>query len=151
MTQKIAFIGPGSMGNGMAASVLRAGHLAYGFDVNPAQTACFQAEGGQPGRLSDLAPSLDAALVVVLNAAQTETVLFGPDGIVQHLAQGAVVIACATVPPACAHDFAARCDAYGVHYLDAPISGGSAKAANGQLSIMASGKPAAFAAANPML
>lgn len=151
MTQKIAIIGLGSMGYGMAASVLRAGHLAYGFDVNPAQTARFQAEGGQPGRLADIAPSLDAALVVVLNAAQTETVLFGPDGIVQDLAQGAVVIACATVPPAFARDMAARCDAYGVHYLDAPISGGSAKAAAGKLSVMASGSAAAFAAAKPVL
>ncbi|MEL7117758.1 MAG: NAD(P)-binding domain-containing protein, partial [Pseudomonadota bacterium] len=92
-----------------------------------------------------------AVLAVVLNAAQTEDVLFGDAGVVPRLRQGAVVIACATVPPDFARDMEARCSAHGVLYLDAPISGGSAKAALGQLSIMAAGHPDAFAAAQPAL
>ena len=60
-------------------------------------------------------------------------------------------MACATVPPAFARDMADRCAGFGVHYLDAPISGGSVKAAQGKLSIMASGSAAAFAAAAPVL
>lgn len=151
MTQKTAVIGLGSMGYGIASSILRAGHTTYGYDVNPAQTARFVAQGGAAGALSDIAPSLDAVVVVVLNAAQTETVLFGPQGVAPLLPKGAVVMACATVPPAFARDMAARCDALGLHYLDAPISGGSAKAANGKLSVMASGTPAAFAAAAAVL
>jgi 3-hydroxyisobutyrate dehydrogenase-like beta-hydroxyacid dehydrogenase len=94
---------------------------------------------------------IDAAVVVVLNAAQTESVLLGEDGIVPNMKAGSVVLACATVPPAFARAMEARCMAYGVHYLDAPISGGAAKAAQGRLSIMASGTPAAFAAAGPLL
>ncbi|WP_022703163.1 L-threonate dehydrogenase [Pseudorhodobacter ferrugineus] len=151
MTLKTAVIGLGSMGYGIAASILRAGHATYGYDVNPAQSARFMAEGGAQGALPDIAPSLDAVVVVVLNAAQTETVLFGPQGVASLMPKGAVVIACATVPPAFARDMAARCTALGLHYLDAPISGGSAKAANGKLSVMASGTPAAFAAAAPVL
>ncbi len=151
MTQKIAVIGLGSMGYGIAASILRAGHRTHGYDVNPAQTARFVADGGAQGDLANIAPSLDAVVVVVLNAAQTETVLFGPDGVAHLMPKGAVVIACATVPPAFARDMAVRCAALGLHYLDAPISGGSAKAALGKLSVMASGTPAAFAAAAPVL
>ena len=151
MTQKTAVIGLGSMGYGIATSILRAGHTTYGYDVNPAQTARFLADGGAPGSLLEIAPSLDALVVVVLNAAQTEAVLFGADGIAKHLPKDAVVIACATVPPEFARDMAARCASLGLHYLDAPISGGSAKAAQGNLSVMASGTPAAFAAASPVL
>ena len=151
MTQKTAVIGLGSMGYGIATSILRAGHTTYGYDVNPAQTTRFVADGGASGSLLEIAPSLDALVVVVLNAAQTETVLFGADGVASHLPNGAVVMACATVPPEFARDMAARCAALGLHYLDAPISGGSAKAAMGKLSVMASGTPAAFAAAGPVL
>ena len=149
--QNIAVIGLGSMGYGIALSVLRAGHVTHGFDVVPAQVTRFQDEGGAPGTLTEVAKTLDAAIVVVLNAAQTESVLFGEDGVVPHLKPGAVVIACATVPPEFAKTMEARCTKAGVHYLDAPISGGAKKAAAGQLSIMAAGTPAAFTAAGPAL
>ncbi len=149
--QSIAVIGLGSMGYGMAQSILRAGHVTYGVDVNAGAADRFRAEGGADGVLADVAAALDAVVVVVLNAEQTETVLFGSDGIVPRLREGAVVMACATVPPAFAKHMAARCHAAGVHYLDAPISGGSVKAAAGQLSVMASGTPEAFAAAATVL
>ncbi|MEM9141323.1 MAG: NAD(P)-dependent oxidoreductase, partial [Pseudomonadota bacterium] len=84
-------------------------------------------------------------------AAQTEAVLFGPDGIVPGMKAGAVVISCATVPPDFARDMAARAAEHGVLYLDAPISGGAVKAAQGQLSVMAAGSAEAFAAARPVL
>jgi len=71
--------------------------------------------------------------------------------VVGSLRPGAVVLSCATVPPAFAREMEARCATSGVLYLDAPISGGAAKAATGQLSIMASGTPMAFAAARPVL
>ncbi|MBL4726798.1 MAG: NAD-binding protein [Rhizobiaceae bacterium] len=149
--QKIAVIGLGSMGYGIASSILRAGHTVHGFDVVAAQMEKFQGEGGAKGTLSDVAGDLDAAVVVVLNAAQTETVLFGDDGLVSNLKSGAVVLACATVSPDFARDMASRCAKVGVLYLDSPISGGSLKAANGQLSVMASGSVEAFGAAKPVL
>ncbi|WP_099826254.1 L-threonate dehydrogenase [Oceaniglobus indicus] len=150
-SRSVAVFGLGSMGYGMAQSVLRAGHRTHGFDIAPAQVERFQAEGGEPGALDDIAGALDAVVVVVLNAAQTEEVLFGDSGIVAQLKPGAVVMACATVPPDFARAMAARCAETGVLYLDAPISGGSAKAASGDLSIMASGTPETFAAARPVL
>ena len=150
-SEQIAIVGLGSMGYGMAGSVLAAGHQTHGFDINPAQVARFQAQGGADGDLDSIAGSIDALVVVVLNAAQTETVLFGDMGIVPAMKRGSVVVACATVPPAFARDMADRCADYGVHYLDAPISGGAAKAAAGRLSIMASGTVQAFAAAATVL
>lgn len=148
---RTAVIGLGSMGYGMAKSLLNAGHQTHGFDISSKQTDAFLADGGAAGDKSSALPSVDAAVVVVLNAAQTESVLFGEDGIVPLMKEGSVVLACATVPPEFARQMEALCAEYEVHYLDAPISGGSVKAANGQLSIMASGTAEAFAAARPAL
>lgn len=151
MTTNIAVFGLGSMGYGMAQSCLRAGYDMHGFDVDASRVAAFCAEGGKSGRVEDVAPQLDAVVLVVLNAAQVESVLFGEDGIAPLLRKGALVMACATVPPGFAKDMERRCNERGVHYLDAPISGGSIKAARGALAIMASGTKAAFAAAEPIL
>lgn len=153
MTQSptVAVIGLGSMGYGMAKSALGAGLKVHGFDINPDQVATFQAEGGAAGDLADVIANVDAVVVVVLNAAQTETVLFGSNGVVAQMKEGAVVLACATVPPEFARDMEARCLETGVHYLDSPISGGSLRAANGTLSIMASGSEEAFSAARPVM
>ncbi|MEP3639671.1 MAG: L-threonate dehydrogenase [Paracoccaceae bacterium] len=147
----IAVFGLGAMGYGIASSILRAKHTTYGFDVMPQQVARFRADGGADGQVTEVAALLDAVVVVVLNAAQTEAVLFGENGIVPLLSAGTVVLACATVSPDFARDMEARCAAYDVLYLDAPISGGAAKAAAGKLSVMASGSDAAFAAAQSVL
>lgn len=147
----IAVFGLGAMGYGMASSILRAGHTVYGFDVVAAQMERFQADGGSDGTVQDVANTLDAVAIVVLNAAQTEAVMFGADGIVPQMKRGSVVLACATVPPDFARAMEARCADHGVLYLDAPISGGAAKAAAGKLSIMAAGTAAAFEAVGPVL
>lgn len=139
------------MGYGIAQSLLRGGHETYGYDVAAAQQERFAQQGGSTGTLSDVATTLDAIVVVVLNAAQTESVLFGDGGIVANMKPGSVVLACATVPPDFARDMEARCNSANVHYLDAPISGGADKSAEGRLSVMASGSPQAFAAARPVL
>jgi 3-hydroxyisobutyrate dehydrogenase-like beta-hydroxyacid dehydrogenase len=135
----------------MATSLLSQENETFGFDINPDTVSRFHSEGGSRGSLNDVASRLDAVVVVVLNAAQTESVLFGDSGVVSRLKPGAVVIACATVAPDFARDMSERCVEAGVHYLDAPISGGSKKAANGELSIMASGTPEAFKAARFVL
>ena len=150
-TRKVAVIGLGSMGFGMARALLGAGHAVHGFDVAPAQVEAFRGAGGAPGALAEVAAGLDAAIVVVLNAAQTEAVLFGENGVVPQLRPGAVVVSCATVAPDFARAMEGRCAERDVLYLDAPISGGSVRAAEGRLSVMAAGTPAAFTAARPLL
>jgi len=148
MQKNVGVYGLGSMGFGMAQSLLRAGHHVFGHDIRPEPVARLSAEGGQQ---TDNPGLFDAVCLVVLNAKQTEAILFGEDGIAASLRQGAVVISCATVAPEFASEMEARCAAYGVHYLDAPISGGSVKAAEGALSIMAAGTKPAFEAARPVL
>lgn len=148
-THNVAAIGLGSMGYGIAQSALRGGHTVWGIDINADQMARLKSDGGQNGSVP--ASELDSVIVCVLNAAQTEAVLFGEDGIAPKLRKGAAILSCATVSPAFAKDMEARCTALGLHYLDAPISGGSVKAANGQLSIMAAGTPDALAALRPIL
>lgn len=148
---RVGVVGLGSMGYGMAQSLVRAGHVTHGFDVVRAQEARFRAEGGAEGAFAAVAGTLDALVVVVLNASQTEAVLFGEGGAVAALGKGAVVVACATVAPDFAREMARRCGEAGIHYLDAPISGGATRAAAGTLSVMASGTAEAFAAAEPVL
>ena len=145
---RISVIGLGSMGYGMAQSCLRAGHIVRGIDIAPARMAQFEREGGAAAAAFG---SAEIVVCVVLNADQTRDVLFGENGAAHDLPKGAVIVSCATIPPQVARDLADRATAMGLHYLDAPISGGAAKAALGQLSIMASGPRAAFDAAAPAL
>ncbi len=139
------------MGYGIASSLVAAGIETFGYDVNPKQTERFMSEGGAKGQLAKVTHDLDALIVVVLNSDQTEDVLFGKNGSVENMKPGSVVLACATVAPEFARRMEARCREYNVHYLDAPISGGSVKAAQGALTIMASGTPQAFKAAQDVL
>ena len=149
--QKIGIIGLGSMGYGMARNLIKAGHQVWGHDINPDAVARLVADGAQAGALLDHAEALDALVVVVLNAAQTEAVLFGPEGVAAALQQNTVILSCATIPPAFAAEMETRTESAGLLYLDAPISGGAIKAASGELTIMASGRKAAFEAAKPAL
>ncbi|MEW6122993.1 MAG: L-threonate dehydrogenase [Pseudomonadota bacterium] len=149
---KAAVFGLGSMGGGMARSLLRGGFSVTGFDPAAATVEAFAAEGGTgAGNARDAASGADIAVSVVVNAAQTEALLFGPDGIAETLPEGAVFLSCATMAPEVARDLAARLEASGRLYLDAPISGGAARAATGALTVLASGSPAAFVRARPAL
>jgi L-threonate 2-dehydrogenase len=151
-SRSVAVIGLGSMGLGMAQSLLRHGHAVSGYDVTAGATATLSIAGGRAAiSPADAATGAEIVAVVVVNAAQTETVLFGADGIVPVMAPGGVIISCATMAPAAAKDFGARCAEHGLLYLDAPMSGGAARAGSGELTFMASGTPEAFAAARPAL
>ena len=151
-TKRVAVIGLGSMGLGMAQSLQRAGFAVTGCDVSEAAVARFVAGGGQ-GAATPAAAAKDADIVVsvVVNAAQTEAILFGPGGIADVLPKGGVFVSSATMDPEVARQLAARLEPTGRHYLDAPISGGAARAAEGALTILASGSRDAFAGARGAL
>jgi len=149
---RIGVIGLGSIGLGMAASLQKAGHEVVGVDLAPARRAEFEARGGRASA-SAVEAATDAACVfcVVVNAAQTESVLFGAQGIAEVMPQGAVFLSCATLPPEAAKALGERLAKLGRHYLDTPTSGGPARAMAGEITIMGSGAPAAFDAAGPAL
>ena len=151
-TGRAAVIGLGSMGSGMAGSLLRAGFSVAACDVNPEAVARFQKAGGiAAAHPAEAAGGADVVVSVVVNAAQTEAVLFGENGAAAAMPEGAVFVSSATMDPAVARTLAARLEATGRHYLDAPMSGGAARAADGGLTFLASGSPAAFAKARPAL
>lgn len=148
----LGVIGLGSMGMGAALSALRNGVPTWGCDPRPeARTAFEQAGGRAVASAAELAPHFDVVLVLVVNAAQTEDVLFGAQGIAPSLKRGAVVVTSATVDPALPPQWEARLAEQGVFLIDGPVSGGAKKAAAGQMTVMASGKPEAFAAAGEVL
>jgi len=149
---KVCVIGLGSMGMGMASTLLHGGFDVVGFDVSAEAMARFAALGGRIGTSpAAAAAAVDVVLCVVVNAAQTATVLFGADGAAAAMAKPGAVLSCATMAPDAARDFATRAQALGRHYVDAPISGGAVRAAAGELTIMASGEAAGFALAQPVL
>jgi len=149
---RVGVIGLGSMGYGMAVSLKRAGFSVAASDINQAAVARFASEGGIAAATpAAAAEGADAVVSVVVNAAQTEAVLFGENGAAAAMAPGSVFLSSATMAPAAARALAARVEAAGVHYLDAPISGGSVRAAEGALTVLASGTPEAMAKAEPVL
>jgi L-threonate 2-dehydrogenase len=149
---RVAVIGLGSMGFGMATSLLRAGFEVTGCDVAADSVARFIQGGGMGARTpKEAADGADIVVSVVVNAAQTETILFGENGVAETLPKGSVFASSATMDPDVARRLAKQLEATGRHYLDAPISGGAQRAAQGELTILASGSAAAFAKARPAL
>jgi putative dehydrogenase len=149
---KAGIIGLGSMGFGMATSLRRAGFDVAACDISTETVERFVADGGRAAPTPAAAADGAAVVVsVVVNAAQTETVLFGAHGVAETLPAGAVFVSSATMDPDAARRLAQHLEATGRLYLDAPISGGAQRAAEGALTILASGSPEAFAAARPAL
>jgi len=150
--QRVAVIGLGSMGFGMATSLRRAGFEVTGCDVSTDAVSRFVKDGGAGAKTpAEAAKGADIIVSVVVNAAQTEAILFGRNGVAETLPKDGVFVSSATMDPDVARRLAKELEATGRHYLDAPISGGAQRAAQGELTILASGSPAAFARARPAL
>lgn len=151
-TLRVAFVGLGSMGLGMAKNLLAKGHRVIGVDLKPeARAALVEAGGTLADTPAAAAAQADALVVMVVSAAQAEQVLFGPHGGAAALPAGAVAMLSATVPASFARSAAERLAASGHCMLDAPVSGGQVRAADGTLTVMASGTAEAFARAQPIL
>jgi 3-hydroxyisobutyrate dehydrogenase len=149
---RVAVIGAGAMGLGVAQSLKQAGMDVVGYDVSPAAKARLVEAGVEPAASAAAAAAgADVVVVTVVNAEQTRSALLGPGGAAKAMKRDGVVVASATVAPDAARALAQEVEALGPAYLDAPISGGAAKAAAGELTVMASGKPAAFERARPVL
>ncbi|WP_052866516.1 L-threonate dehydrogenase [Streptomyces niger] len=149
---RVGVVGLGAMGLGMARSLRAAGYHVGVHDLRPEVAADFAREGGTAfASVGELAAGVDVLVGVVVNAAQVETVLFGPDGAADRLRPGAVFVMCSTVDPGWSAALEERLAEKGVLYLDAPMSGGAARAAAGELTMMTSGAAAAYAVADPVL
>ena len=148
----IGGVGLGAMGRGMAASLRRAGWNVHVCDVRLEAAQAFAADGGVAcASPAELAAHCEVIVSVVVNAAQTDTVLFGDGGAAAAMQPGSLFVMCSTVDPNVSVQFEQRLAALGLLYLDAPISGGAAKAASGEMTMMTSGTPAAYAKAGSAL
>ena len=153
---KVGLIGLGAMGSGMAASLRRAGFDVHVFDVRQEVADKFAKDGGHACKsVAELGAACDVVVSVVVNAAQTEAVLFGPNsdstGCATAMRPGSVFVMCSTVDPNWSVALEARLEKLGLLYVDAPISGGAAKAASGEMTMMTAAKPAAYAKCEAML
>ncbi len=155
MSVAVGLIGLGAMGSGMAQSLRRAGHVPHVFDVRQEVAQAFSADGGVACEsLVQMGAQCDVVVSVVVNAVQTEAVLFGDGatpGCAASMKPGSVFVMCSTVDPNWSVALEARLAGMGLLYVDAPISGGAAKAASGQMTMMTAAKPAAYALAEPFL
>ncbi len=149
---KVAVIGLGTMGMGAALNLTRKGHQVIGCDLREAARVELTAAGATAvANAADLPADTEAVVVFVVNAAQTEDVLFGRHGCLARMEKGAVILCCATIAPEAARSLEAKITAAGFLMLDAPVSGGRAGAHAGTMTVMASGSEAAFAKAQPAL
>jgi len=148
----VGVIGLGAMGLGVARSLLRAGHPTLGCDLRPEALRSFEREGGIPCPAPGAMGSrCQVVITLVVNEAQTDEALFGPGGAVPALTPGSVVVSSATVSPGYARDLGRRLSEHNLLMLDAPVSGGALRAAEGKLTLMTSGPAGAYAKCEDVL
>ncbi|WVQ93674.1 hypothetical protein IAU59_000750 [Kwoniella sp. CBS 9459] len=150
----VGWIGLGAMGSGMASSLVKSGYTVKAFDVwKPSLQAVVAAGAQEAPTPADAARGVQVLGLMVVNAQQVEDVIFGNGEVAQVLEQDAVIICFSTVPPAYLVSVAERLDALGknVGLCDCPVSGGSTRAATGELAIMTSGTPSSVSRANSVL
>jgi 3-hydroxyisobutyrate dehydrogenase len=148
----VGVVGLGAMGSGIAQSLRRGGFPPRVFDIRPGVAEAFARDGGSAcASAADLAAGCDVVVSVVVNAEQTEDLLFGAGGVAAAMPAGGVFVMCSTVAPQASVGFEQRLAVTGRLYLDAPISGGAAKAAAGQMTMMTAGRPEAYAKCEAVL
>jgi 3-hydroxyisobutyrate dehydrogenase-like beta-hydroxyacid dehydrogenase len=145
---KVGFAGLGAMGVGMATSLVKAGFHVCGYDIHPPSIAKFTAAGGKAmAAASPAEAAADAQIFILMvqNASQAEDVLFGSGKAMDSLPNDAIVILNSTVPPSFVRTLRKRLVdlGRGIDLIDAPVSGGVARAAQGQLTVSTSKRDSA--------
>ncbi|GMQ46139.1 L-threonate dehydrogenase [Vibrio sp. 10N] len=150
--QSVGVIGLGSMGMGAAKSCIRAGLDVYGFDLNSQALEELGNYGAKAVSTNsvEFASELDSVLVLVVNAKQVNTVLFD-SGLAAALRPNTPIMVSATISAEDAKQIEAKLDEHGLVMLDAPVSGGAAKALAGEMTVMAAGSLSTFEALSPVL
>ena len=151
MSETIGFIGLGAMGGGMARNLLKAGYAPVVNDIDEAKVAALVAAGATAAPTpADVARRSVRTITMVETTAQTEEVILGANGIIGGASRGHIVAMMSTIDPHAARRICDRLHESGITMLDAPVSGGSARADSGELSVIAGGDAATFAACLPM-
>jgi 3-hydroxyisobutyrate dehydrogenase len=147
---KIAFIGLGNMGGGMAANLVKAGHEVRAFDLSEAALAVAREAGCATfGTAREACAGAEAVVSMLPNGAIVKQVYW--DDVIGHAPEGAILLDCSTIDVATAREVISVTEAHGYQMVDAPVSGGIAAAAGGTLTFMVGGSDEAFARARPIL
>ncbi|NND85511.1 MAG: NAD(P)-dependent oxidoreductase [Acidimicrobiia bacterium] len=150
--ERIGFIGLGIMGRGMAANLLRAGHDVVVWNrTRERMDPLVEAGATAAGSPIDVAQQCPIVLICVSDTPDVEAVVEGPDGILEGLSEGSLVVDHSTISPSATERLAAAVAAHGASWVDAPVSGGSEGAERGTLSIMAGGRSEDLERARPYL
>ena len=150
--KNIGVIGLGDMGSGLAKNLMANGFSALGLDLKPERQAAFTDMGGNlVNDAAELGRQVDAAFVMVMNGDQAKSVILGPDGLVENMEQGGVVILSATIKPHEAVEIGAAMQGNGIDLIDTPVSGGFPGAQGGTLTMMAAAPDDVMARARPVL
>lgn len=151
-TPAVAWIGLGAIGAPMARALAGAGLPVTAYDLFPAAREAIAEVAATTETAREAARGADVVAVMVATPDQLDAVLFGEeDGIAGELADGTILLIMSTVGPAALDATAARLEGTGVRIVDAPVSGGAARAADGDLLVMVGGAEADVAAARPVL
>ena len=147
---KIAFIGLGNMGGGMAANLVKASHDVRAFDLSEAAlTAAREAGCSTFATAKEACDGAEAVVSMLPNGAIVKQVYW--DEVIGHAPEGAILMDCSTIDVATAREVIAVTEQHGYQMVDAPVSGGIAAAAGGTLTFMVGGSDEAFACAQPIL
>jgi 3-hydroxyisobutyrate dehydrogenase len=148
----VGWIGLGAMGSPMATCLARAGFAVTAYDLDPARAAALAAEGVTPAAsIGAAASGVDTLVVMVATPDQVDSVLFGDEPAAAALAPETTVVVMATVGPVAVRRWAERLARQRVDLVDAPVSGGIARARAGDLLIMVGGNDRAVARTRPLL
>jgi 3-hydroxyisobutyrate dehydrogenase len=149
---RVGWIGLGAMGFPMAACVARAGADTTAYDIDPARARALAGDGVQPATtVREAAAGAEVLVLMVATPGQVESVLFGEDPAADALSSGATVMVMATVGPAPVERWSRRLAQRQIDLVDAPVSGGAARAAAGDLLIMVGGPESAVRGVQPLL
>jgi 3-hydroxyisobutyrate dehydrogenase len=147
MAGAVGFIGLGNMGGPMAVNLAKRGFSLVVHDIDPAKVAPHRQQGAKVADSARaVAAASDRSICMVETTAQAEAVLAGPEGVIQGAAAGHIAVCMSTIDPLAARRLGETLAGRGVAMLDAPVSGGTVRAASGELSIIAGGAPETFAA-----
>jgi 2-hydroxy-3-oxopropionate reductase len=146
---KIGFIGLGIMGRPMAINLKNGGHDLF-VPERASLTAEIRGAATVLPTAKAVAAEAEVLILMVPDTPDVETVLFGADGAAEGLSKGTLVIDMSSISPIETKEYAAKVNALGCDYLDAPVSGGEVGAKAASLTIMVGGADAAFARAKPL-
>ncbi len=152
MKKRVGFIGLGIMGMPMTRNLIKAGFQVTAFDLNQDAVNLIASEGATAASSGkEVAQNSDVIITMLPKGEHVRAAVFGVNGVIEGAKEGLIIVDMSSVSPVDSKQMATHAAEKGVHFLDAPVSGGEPKAIDGTLAIMVGGEESVFAQAKPVL